>query len=336
MSELMVPPLAPGAPQAPGWEPGYLALRRTGELDRRVARALEGLRSCRVCPRDCDVDRLAGAYAFCKTGRHAVVSSAFPHFGEEDCLRGWNGSGTIFFSHCNLRCVFCQNYDISQAAKVSEAVPAPPAQIAGLMLALQARGCHNINFVTPEHVVPQVLEALVVAVDRGLRLPIVYNTSAYDSAESLELLDGVVDIYMPDFKYWKPESAARYLKAEDYPAVARARIAEMHRQVGPLRVDAQGLAYRGVNIRHLVMPGALDETEAILRWIRETLGADAYVNLMDQYYPAGRVNAEHYPEIDRRLGPEEFARAERLAALAGLERLDVRRPHPLLRRRLVG
>jgi putative pyruvate formate lyase activating enzyme len=313
-------------PSAPGWEPAYLALQRSGELQRRVECALASLESCRVCPRNCDVNRLADKYAFCKTGRHAVVGSYFPHFGEEDCLRGWNGSGTIFFSHCNLRCVFCQNYDISQAAKVSEVRGSPPHEIAAMMLQLQARGCHNINFVTPEHVVPQMLEAVAVAVEQGLRLPIVYNTSAYDSPESLELLDGVVDVYMPDFKYWKPESAQRYLKAPDYPEVARARIKEMHRQVGQLRIGENGLAYRGLNIRHLVMPGALDETEAILAWIRAELGPDTYVNVMDQYYPAGRVSAESYPEINRRLEPSEYAEAVRIARGSGLERLDERAP----------
>ncbi len=320
------------APTAPGWEPAYLALHRSGELSRRVERAVESLHSCRVCPRNCDVDRLADRYAFCKTGRYAVVGSYFPHFGEEDCLRGWNGSGTIFFSHCNLRCVFCQNYDISQAAKVSEVRGTPPERLAVVMLELQARGCHNINFVTPEHVVPQVLEALLVGAESGLRLPIVYNTSSYDSAESLELLDGVVDIYMPDFKYWKPETAQRYLKAADYPEVARARIKEMHRQVGDLRVDEEGLAYRGLNIRHLVMPGALDETEAILRWIAEELGPTTYVNVMDQYYPAGRVNDQHYPELNRHLSREEFLAAQRIARRLGLTRLDERAPHRLLRR----
>ncbi|MGH7676142.1 MAG: radical SAM protein [Gemmatimonadales bacterium] len=324
------------APGIPGWEPAYLALHRSGQLRARAERALAGLRSCRVCPRDCDVDRLADHYAFCKTGRHAVVASWFPHFGEEDCLRGWNGSGTIFFSHCNLRCVFCQNYDISQAAKVSQAQPTPPDRLAELMIELQARGCHNINVVTPEHVVPQVLEALVIAADNGLHLPLVYNTSAYDSAESLGLLDGVVDIYMPDFKYWKPESALRYVKAADYPEVARARILEMQRQVGALQVDAQGLAYRGLNIRHLVMPGGLDETEAILRWIRDELGPNTYVNLMDQYYPAGRVSETSYPEINRRLDWDEFLAAQRIARSLGIARLDERRPHPRLRRRLVA
>jgi putative pyruvate formate lyase activating enzyme len=305
-------------------EPAYLSLYRSGELALRVERALASLETCRVCPRNCDVNRLADKYAFCKTGRYAVVGSYFAHFGEEDCLRGWNGSGTIFFSHCNLRCVFCQNYDISQAAKVSEVRGSSPDEIAAMMLELEAHGCHNINFVTPEHVVPQMLEALLAAAKRGLRLPIVYNTSAYDSAESLELLDGVVDIYMPDFKYWKPERSHRYLKAADYPEVARARIKEMHRQVGPLQIDDKRLAFRGLNIRHLVMPGALDETAAILGWIRDELGADTYVNVMDQYYPAGRVNAESYPEINRRLRRDEYQEAVRLATTVGLSRLDTR------------
>ncbi|HLA88850.1 MAG TPA: radical SAM protein [Gemmatimonadaceae bacterium] len=318
-------PSAPGAPRVPAWEPAYRALHRSGELRRRSERALASLRSCRVCPRDCDVNRLADKFAFCRTGRHAVVTSWFQHFGEEDCLRGWNGSGTIFLGHCNLRCVFCQNYDISQGLRVSEARATPPEDLAAMMLQLQAEGCHNINFVTPEHVVPQLLEALLPAVEHGLRLPIVYNTSAYDSAESLAQLDGVVDIYMPDFKYWKPESAVRYVKAGDYPEVARARIAEMHRQVGALRFDDEGLAYRGVLIRHLVMPGGLDETEAILRWIRAELGPDAYVNLMNQYHPAGRVGGEHYPEINRRLSVAEFTEARRIAEALGLCRLDGRR-----------
>jgi putative pyruvate formate lyase activating enzyme len=321
-------------PSTPGWAPAYLALYSSGELARRVERALASLEVCRVCPRNCDVNRLADKYAFCKTGRYAVVGSYFAHFGEEDCLRGWNGSGTIFFSHCNLRCVFCQNYDISQAAKVSEVRGSPPEEIAAMMLELQARGCHNINFVTPEHVVPQMLEAILVAVKRGLRLPIVYNTSAYDSAESLELLDGVVDIYMPDFKYWKAETSQRYLKAADYADVARARIKEMHRQVGQLQVGDNGLAFRGLNIRHLVMPGALEETAAILGWISSELGVDTYVNVMDQYYPAGRVSAESYPEINRRLGRGEYQEAVRLARAAGLRRLDERAPKRMVQAQL--
>jgi putative pyruvate formate lyase activating enzyme len=310
--------------------PAYLSLG-SAELHRRADRAIATLADCRACPRDCGVNRLEGKWAACKTGRYAIVSSYFAHFGEEDCLRGWRGSGTIFFGHCNLRCVFCQNFDISQAIRPGE-IPEGhrPEQIAAMMLELQDQGCHNINFVTPEHVAPQVIEAVAVAVDRGLTLPIVYNTSAYDSLESIELMDGVVDIYMPDFKYWSAERCRTYLKAENYPDAARAAIAAMHRQVGPLVVDREGLAKRGLIVRHLVMPGALDETRAILQWIVEELGRDTYVNLMDQYYPAGRVNADHHPEINRRLGRHEFAEARAIAQQLGLRRLDARHPHPRL------
>ncbi len=286
---------------------------------------MEGLADCTACPRDCRVNRLEEKWAACKTGRYAIVSSCFPHMGEEDCLRGWNGSGTIFFSHCNLRCVFCQNFDISQAVRPGPARSgSPPQDIAAMMLSLQQLGCHNVNFVTPEHVVPQVLEAIAIAADAGLTLPIVYNTSAYDSMESLELLDGVVDIYMPDFKFWSPELSRDYLKAEDYPEAARSAIAEMHRQVGFLKIDADGLATRGVLIRHLVMPGCLDDTRAILEWIAGELGTDTYINLMDQYRPAGRVCAERYPEIDRALLSAEFRKAHEIAAGLGLLRLDER------------
>jgi putative pyruvate formate lyase activating enzyme len=205
-----------------------------------------------------------------------------------------------------------------------------------MMLDLQDQGCHNINFVTPEHVAPQVLEAVAVAADRGLTLPIVYNTSAYDSLESIELMDGVVDIYMPDFKYWSAERSRTYMKAEDYPEAARAAITAMHRQVGQLVLDGEGLARRGLIVRHLVMPGALDETRAILEWVAETLGRDTYVNLMDQYYPAGKVSAERYPEINRRLTSREFDEARAMARELGLRRLDARKPHPRLAVRMVG
>jgi putative pyruvate formate lyase activating enzyme len=302
-------------------QPAYRQLSRA-ELHRRAAEALEELRACAVCPRNCGVDRLADEWSFCKIGRRAVVSSAFPHFGEEDCLRGWTGSGTIFFSMCNLRCAFCQNADISQQ-KAGREVSAET--LAGLMIGLQDRGCHNINFVTPEHVVPQILEALPLAVDRGLRLPLVYNTSAYDSVRSLALLDGIVDIYMPDFKLWDRERSRLYLKAPDYPEVARRTIAEMHRQVGPLQLDAAGLARRGVLIRHLVMPGALDDTRAIMRWIATTLGGESYVNVMAQYRPAGQVGRNpRYEEINRPIAAEEYAAAIRAAQDAGLWRLDGR------------
>ena len=233
----------------------------------------------------------------------------------------------------------CQNWEISWAIKPGrEASPkgSSPEVIAAMMLELQGRGCHNVNFVTPEHVAPQVLEAVAVAIEQGLTLPIVYNTSAYDSMESLALMDGVVDIYMPDFKNWSLERSRTYLKAENYPETARAAIKEMHRQVGDLRLDADGVAQRGLLIRHLVMPGGLDETRAILEWIVTELGPNTYVNLMDQYAPAGKVSAVKFSEINRRLYPEEFREAQRIARAVGLRRLDTRRPHPrLLRRRFL-
>jgi putative pyruvate formate lyase activating enzyme len=313
--------------------PAYLRLGPDA-LASRSRRAVDALADCRACPRDCRVNRLEDRWAACKTGRYAVVSSFFPHFGEEDCLRGWNGSGTIFFGHCNLRCVFCQNFDISQDIKPASEHGATPREIAEMMLWLQAKGCHNINFVTPEHVAPQVVEAVSEAAALGLRLPIVYNTSAYDALESLELVEDIVDIFMPDFKYWSAERSKIYMKAADYPEAARAAIQAMHAQVGPLVFDEEGLARRGLLIRHLVMPGCLDETRAILGWIVSTLGPETYVNLMDQYYPAGRVGAAAYSEINRHLTSAEFREARRIASDLGLQRLDVRKPHPRLRQRL--
>src|SRR5687768_8460745 len=225
-------------------EPSSLALHRSGELARRVGYALSLLDgSCRVCPRLCTVDRLEDERGLCRIGRRAIVASHFPHFGEEDCLRGRQGSGTIFFSGCNLRCVFCQNYDVSwqvQGEEVSR------ERLAEMMLELQAIGCHNINWVTPEHVVPQILEALPIAIESGLRLPIVYNTSAYDSPDSLRLMEGVVDVYMPDLKLWTRERARRYLGKREYADVMRANVKEMHRQVGDLVLDEHGLARGGL------------------------------------------------------------------------------------------
>jgi len=306
------------------FRPAYMTLSRE-ELRERADRAVAALEDCRACPRDCGVNRLEGKWAACKTGRHAVVSSYFPHLGEEDCLRGRRGSGTIFFSHCNLRCVFCQNHDISQDVRPGPAArSSPPGEIAAMMLELQRRGCHNINFVTPEHVAPEIVEAVAEAVDLGLRLPLVYNTGAYDSMESLELMDGLVDIYMPDFKYGSRVRSKIYLKAEDYPESARAAIKEMHRQVGPLVLDDDGLARRGVLVRHLVMPGGLDDTRAILEWIVTELGPDTWVNLMDQYRPAGKVGGGRFAEIDRGLTSGEYREAVRMAADLGLRRLDRR------------
>jgi putative pyruvate formate lyase activating enzyme len=293
-----------------------------GELERRAvdAQALLGER-CVVCPRGCKVDRRADVAGLCAIGRHAVVASSFPHFGEEDCLRGRRGSGTIFFSGCNLRCVFCQNHDISWQVRGERVTP---ERLAEMMIALQAAGCHNINWVTPEHVVPQILEALPLAYTRGLKLPIVYNTSAYDSLDSLRLLDGIVDVYMPDFKVWTSQTARRYLKRADYPEVARETIVEMHRQVGHLVVDRRGMARRGLIVRHLIMPGLVEETEAILRFVAAELGTDTYVNLMAQYYVSGRVGQNgQYPEIARGINREEYEQALALGRALGL-RLDPR------------
>jgi len=295
--------------------PAYVAAFEQGVLQAKVKTALELLRECRLCPRDCGVNRAENQVGVCRSGRLARVSSAFPHHGEEDCLRGWRGSGTIFFSWCNLQCVFCQNAEISQQG---EGQDVSAEDLAALMLRLQAAGCHNINFVTPEHVVPQILEALLLAVEGGLRLPLVYNTGAYDGLESLRLMDGLVDIYMPDFKFWSDDHSAGYLRARGYPAAARAAIAEMHRQVGPLRVDEQGVALRGVLVRHLVIPGLLDETREIMRWLAAEVSRDIYVNLMDQYRPAWKVGLEgRYAEINRTVSSGEFSEAEAAAPPGG-------------------
>jgi putative pyruvate formate lyase activating enzyme len=307
------------------FRPAYLRLS-VEEVERRAAEAVATLASCQVCPRNCRVDRLHDRTAVCRSGRYALVGSYFPHFGEEDCLRGWNGSGTIFFSWCNLRCVFCQNFDISQRG---EGKVVRPERLAAMMLELQARGCHNINLVTPEHVVPQILEALPLAIRGGLRLPIVYNTSAYDSLESLRWMDGIVDIYMPDFKLWDSAVAKRYLKAPDYPEAARAAVREMQRQVGALVMDGHRLAKRGLLVRHLVMPGMLEETQQIMTWLARELSPHTYVNVMAQYYPAGVVSAEKYPEINREVCSGEYEEAVRIARESGLWRLDER--HPRLR-----
>jgi putative pyruvate formate lyase activating enzyme len=302
--------------------PAYVRAFEDGVLQQRAAEAIESLRSCKVCPRDCEIDRFNNKIGVCKSGRVARVASAFPHFGEEDCLRGWNGSGTIFFGWCNLRCVFCQNFETSQFGDGAEVSAAELAQI---MLDLQRIGCHNINFVTPEHVVPQILEALVIAVERGLWLPLVYNTSAYDSLESIRWMEGIVDIFMPDFKLWDAEHCRKYLVASHYAGAARVVIAAMHAQVGELKVDERGLALRGLLVRHLVMPGLLDDTREIMRWIADTLSRDTYVNVMDQYYAAHKAETEsRFAEINRSITADEFCSALELARTASLWRFDTR------------
>ena len=308
------------------FEPAYLETYRQGRFPARVEAALEELEDCCACPRNCHVNRLVDKARVCNTGRHAVVSSAFPHFGEEDCLRGWNGSGTIFFGFCNLRCVFCQNWDISQQHAGSEC---SAEEIATLMLKLQDRGCHNINFVTPEHVAPQLAEAIAAAAPRGLKLPIVYNTSAYDSIQSLKLMDGLVDIYMPDFKFFTYEPSRSYLKAKDYPARAAEAIREMHRQVGDLLFDSDGLARRGLLVRQLLMPNHVDDSRKIFKWLAEEISPDTYVNIMDQYRPQHQVGAcsGKYDAINRRPSKRELDQAFAAARQAGLWRFELGSDH---------
>jgi putative pyruvate formate lyase activating enzyme len=303
------------------FEPAYLALHRSGELARRIQEGLAALENCTICPRLCKVNRVEGFTGVCKTARYAVVSSAFPHMGEENPLRGYRGSGTIFFSQCNLRCVFCQNFDISQETSGREVTP---EQLAGMMLSLQGAGCHNINFVTPDHVVVQILEALPIAIEGGLRLPLVYNTSGYTSLQMLRWLDGVIDIYMPDYKFDDPRTARRYTKAMDYPATVKVALLEMQRQVGVLKMDERGIAKRGLLLRHLVMPDDTAGTEAAMKFIAEKVSPDTYVNIMGQYRPEGKVSAEKFTELNRRVRGEEMVQAYQAAEAAGLWRFDKR------------
>lgn len=267
---------------------------------------------CRLCPRLCGVDRLAGERGVCRTGSHPRVASAGPHFGEEPPLVGQGGSGTLFLAGCNLRCVFCQNYDISHFEAGTEA---GPAEIAALMLKLQELGCHNINFVTPSHVAPWLAEAVLTAREQGLKLPVVYNCGGYEGEDTLRCLRGFVDIYMPDLKFWHPESAWRYARARDYPEVMRRSVIEMQAQVGDL-VVANGIAVKGLLIRHLVMPGATDESRAILEFIAREVSPRAWVNVMDQYRPC--FEADQFPEIDRRLGADEYRGVYEYAKSLGL------------------
>jgi len=284
-------------------------------------REAEGrLADCTLCPRDCHVDRRrTTAGAVCRTGARAVVASYGAHHGEEDPLRGWRGSGTIFFSWCNLRCVYCQNWDISQQGVGRDV---EPEELARMMLELQAAGCHNINLVTPSHVVAQIVAAVYEAARHGLRLPIVYNTGGYDALDALALLDGIVDIYMPDMKYGDTLLARRYSKVPNYVEVNQAAVREMHRQVGDLVLDEHGIAQRGLLVRHLVLPSGLAGTEAVLAFLAQQISPRTYLNLMDQYRPCYR--ADEYPELDRRVTAAEYAAALAAAARHGLTRLDGR------------
>ena len=298
--------------------PAYLKLA-PAELQHRAEMAHDRMENCDLCPRECHINRQGGELGVCKTGLRAKVSSYGAHMGEEDPLRGWNGSGTIFFARCNLRCQFCQNHDISQTDAGEELAS---GKLATIMLALQDSGCHNINLVSPSHVIPQILEALVLAASSGLHLSLVYNSGGYDSLETLKLLDGIIDIYMPDMKYASGTNAKKYSNVRNYPAVNREAVREMHRQVGDLQIDERGLATRGLLVRHLVLPRNLAGTKQIVQFLANEISPNTYLNLMDQYHPA--YNAHRYPEINRRINAKEYHEALKMAEEAGLTRLDDR------------
>ncbi len=292
--------------------PSYIRLYEEGKLKERVDLLREKLKKCTVCSHHCKVDRLAGERGYCKTPYRVRVASAFLHRGEERPIRGYRGSGTIFFSYCNMGCVFCQNYDISQ---LGEGVDITPKELANIMLRLQEEGAHNINLVTPSHVVPQIVEALHYAVQRGLRIPLVYNTSSYDDIETLKLLDGIIDIYLADLKYLDEEKARKYSGVKNYPSVAKAAIEEMYRQVGNLKTDPQGVAYKGLLVRHLVMPSDVSTSFRVVDFL-SSLEKGLTVNIMGQYFPFYR--AKEYPEIARPVFPREVERVKEYARQKGL------------------
>jgi len=298
------------------FQPSYINLYRAGKLHERIEKARGLLKECQICPRRCKVNRLENKLGVCKVGKLPKVSSYNPHFGEESPLVGTHGSGTIFITSCSLGCVFCQNYDISH---LGEGYEVSFERFAHMMIELQDMGCHNINFVTPTHVVPQILEALPIAIRDGLNIPLVYNTGGYDLVETLQLLEGVFDIYMPDFKFSDDDVAAKLCKARDYPQVAMKAIKEMYRQVGDLVVDDRGIAERGLIVRHLIMPNGLAGTRKVMQFLAQGISPNTYVNIMDQYRPCGL--AHKYPEINRRIRVEEFEDALQIAHEEGISRL---------------
>jgi putative pyruvate formate lyase activating enzyme len=295
--------------------PSYRSLYETGRLNEISETLQESLRSCSLCPRNCRVNRLNGETGLCRTGKLARVFSFNPHFGEEPPLVGSHGSGTIFFSYCNLGCLYCQNYEISHLGQGEEI---SPKDLARIMLRLQQMGCHNINFVTPTHVIAQIIQALPIAIERGLSVPLVYNTGGYDSIETLKLIKGVFDIYMPDMKYSKKESADKYSRAPDYWQVNQACLRLMQEQVDDLLIDEQGLAQRGLLIRHLVLPNELGGSFEILRFIRDKISKNAYLNIMDQYRPC--FKADEYPELSRKITVKEYRKVTDFARKIGLWR----------------
>lgn len=301
----------------PTFAPKYVDTFEKGILKEKVEKAYNQLKSCALCPRKCGVDRLSGETGTCNTGKLAWVSNCNPHFGEEDPLVGTHGSGTIFFTHCNLLCLFCQNFDISHQGLGQ---PVSDDELAAMMLNLQNQGCHNINFVSPSHVVPQILSAVEIAAAQGLSIPLVFNTGGYDRIATLKLLEGVFDIYMPDFKFWDPQIAESACRAGDYPEIARKALLEMHRQVGDLRIDEQGIARHGLLIRHLVLPGGLAGTREVMKFIAQNLSPDSYVNIMSQYRPCGR--AAEISALNSNLKTDEYHWAVRAAKEEGINRLD--------------
>ena len=299
------------------FEPAYINAFETGILQDKIKSARRLLSPCNICPRKCRVDRLSGETGVCRTARSAFVSSYNPHFGEEAPLTGTQGSGTIFFTHCNLMCLFCQNFDISHQGYGQEV---SDQELAAIMLALQQQGCHNINFVTPSHVMPQILSALEIAIQEGLAIPLVYNSGGYDRPSTLRLLENVFDIYMPDFKFWDPEIADKACQAKDYPEIARNALREMHRQVGDLTLDESGIAQKGLLIRHLVLPGGLAGTREIMRFIAQEISTQSYVNIMSQYRPCGR--ASEIKGLNVSVSPTDFHTALQQALKEGITRLD--------------
>ena len=287
--------------------PSYLKTSRSGRLKKITGRLFNSLKSCVICPRKCKVNRLEGKVGFCKTGKLPKVYSFMSHFGEEPSVSGTKGSGTIFFSHCNMGCVYCQNYDFSQLGKGREY---EFAELSEIMLNLQKSGCHNINLVTPTHVLPQILKALEIAISRGLSIPLVYNTSGYDSVETIKLLEGIVDIYLADMRYADSAISQKLSQAADYPQFNRKAIKEMHRQVGVARFDEQGLIRQGLIIRHLVLPNQISGTDKIMRFISEEVSRETYISLMSQYLPYYKASA--HPEINRRLKDDEYEEAKKI------------------------
>jgi putative pyruvate formate lyase activating enzyme len=303
----------------PEFEPAYVELHRKGVLKKRAEELWEMMRGCELCPRRCGVDRLAGKAGFCRATSELEIAAYHPHFGEEAPLVGRGGSGTIFFTHCNLRCVFCINWEISQGG---EGTSQTVEDLASMMCELQEMGCHNINVVTPTHYLPHILLAVEAASAKGLRLPLVYNTCGWERVEIVKRLDGIVDIYLPDFKYSSGEMAAKYSSdARTYPEVTRGALLEMHRQVGVARPSGDGIMRRGLMIRHLVMPNGVSGTKEVLEWIAANLPKDTYLNLMSQYRPA--YKASRYPEISRRITTQEYREAVQWAKDAGLVNLDI-------------